>query len=156
MHYQQEEGVFLHSTPLMKANVASTWAMFSTREAWLAADIVPQSIPHYLSDYWLTYNLIRKGFELVQPPGFVCYASMASTRNNPHDNNKYNSLSGYLNNIISACDIKSPCYAPAWIEFLSQHPISTSVRKKIWKLRFKYFIARFIYAGLSMFLRLRF
>ena len=145
IYYDADAGIFCEAKENAVPNVASTWAMLSTKEAWLMADKVPSAIPHYLSDYWLTYNLTRRGFALVQPPGFACYVSIKSTRNNPYTKESFDNWYQKLK-IISRGLIEktSPSYAPAWIRFWSQAPVSTVIRKKIFSLRLRFFVAKLV------------
>ena len=135
--YHQDKGIFLEATQNSPANVASTWAMLSTREAWSSNIKVPPSIPHYLSDYWFTYKLVKLGFNLRQPNEFICYVSEASTRNKLSEVKSKGICSKIRDRIESNLEVTSTSYAPAWIEFLSQKPISVIVRKKLLKLKLK-------------------
>lgn len=140
--YRQDKGAFLTATQNSPANVASTWAMFSTKAIWGSNLKVPQSIPHYLSDYWFTYNLTKLGYHLSQPNEFFCYVSEASTRNNPSAVNLKDIIPLVRDRIKRNLQVTSPGYGPAWIKFLSQEPISALVRKKLIILKAKGFIFR--------------
>ena len=142
--YHQDRGIFLEATQNSPANVASTWAMLSTREAWSSNIKVPRSIPHYLSDYWFTYNLVKSGFNLRQPNEFVCYVSEASTRNKLSQAKPKGICSKIRDRIEINLEVTSTSYAPAWIEFLSQKPISTIVKIKLLKLKLKTAIYRLL------------
>ena len=144
IHYHQEKGIFSRATQNSSANVASTWAMLSTREAWSSSIKVPRSIPHYLSDYWFTYNLVKLGFNLRQPNQFICYVSTGSTRNKPSAAKSIGIFSIVRNRIKSNFQVTSTSYAPAWIEFFSQEPISALVKIKLLKLKLKVFIFRLL------------
>ncbi len=120
--------------------------MISTKEAWLSAKKVPSVIPHYLSDYWLTYNLFKAGFLIVHPPDFVCRYWQESTRN------KLSSCVGAswyqlkLKALYQLVDAASPGYAPAWLAFWSQPPVRTKLALKILYLRLKHKFAQLMVA----------
>jgi GT2 family glycosyltransferase len=144
IYYDHNKGIFLKATQDSPANVSSTWAMLSTREAWCSNITIPQSIPHYLSDYWFTYNLVKLGFNLRQPKQFICYVSTASTRNKPSAAKPNDIFSKLRDRVKSNLQVTSTSYAPAWIEFLSQEPISTAVKRKLLKLKLKVAIYRLL------------
>ena len=143
-HYNSNMGIFEQATSFKPVNVSETFAMFATKDAWLSASTIPLTIPHYLSDYWFTYNLVLNGFRIVHPDKFICLVSTHSTRNKPC-NNQYNWLKNKAKFLQSSLDKTSTSYFPAWIEFLSKKPISLSVRIKILKLRINSYLASFLY-----------
>ena len=150
VRYHQDKGIFSEATLNSPANVASTWAMLSTREAWGSDLKVPRSIPHYLSDYWFTYNLVKLGFNLRQPHQFTCYASLGSTRNKPTAAKSKCNIIFDRDLVKRYLQATSPEYLPAWIEFLGQEPISSLVKRRLLKLRLKAIILTLLMSCLSI------
>lgn len=145
IHYNQETGNFENANMSKPVNVSSTYAMLSTKDPWLSAPAIPITIPHYLSDYWLTYKLGLLGFKIVHPDNFICLESaLTSRRGQVPIGEKKNWLSAKLDYLQSSLNKTSPSYLPAWIEFLSQKPISQAVRIKVLKLQLQNFLGRFL------------
>lgn len=144
IHYNAKTGNFEKATFTKPVNVSDTYAMLTTRAAWLSAPKIPLTIPHYLSDYWFTYNLVHKGFRIVHPDEFICLVSTHSTRNKPgiRYSNWFKNKAQYLQ---SSLNKTSTSYFPAWIKFLSQKPIYPAVRIKILKLKLNNLAASFLY-----------
>ena len=67
-------------------NLASTYALISSPQSWLDAGPIPFTIPHYLSDFWLTYQMHKAGYSLLYPPGFECLVNAKSTNNTSNIN----------------------------------------------------------------------
>jgi len=121
-----QSGRFLLEADPELVNVASTYAMLTTARPWLSSKPIPDSIPHYLSDFWLTHCFWRRGFKIVHPIQFRGITSSTTTRNLPRD---YPSYLPQLRLIrvfhriylqsLDACTVTSPSFSPAWVEFLS-------------------------------------
>jgi len=135
-----------------KVDTASTYAMLTTCDPWIISEPIPSSIPHYLSDWWLTHSFSRLGFAIAHPPGFTCFTSTHTTNN--HFNSpalRYDFLFPYLKfrNWLkyarASVDPKSPSYAPAWITFLDRY----SNHPRLWIVLLRYRIAFFVGSSLS-------
>ena len=135
-----------------KADTASTYAMLTTSDPWIASEPIPSSIPHYLSDWWLTHSFSKLGFAIVHPPGFMCFTSALTT------NNQVNSpavrhdflfpllkFRNWLKYARESVDPKSPSYAPAWITFLNRY----SNHPRLWFVLLRYRLAFFIGSSLN-------
>jgi hypothetical protein len=135
--YDLETGSFGEAQEGQVANVAPTYSMLSTKEAWLTSSPIPHWMPHYLSDYWLTYKLCQKGFILNQPPEFTCFVSSTAT-NNQQPSETIDSIYQYSVRLHSFLDSSSPIYLPAWIRFLASGKPSAKRYFKIFVLCLKY------------------
>jgi GT2 family glycosyltransferase len=144
IHYNSKTGNFEKATLSNPANVSSTYAMLATKDAWLSAEAIPITIPHYLSDYWLTYKLGLLGYKIVHPDNFVCLASAHTTRNNPTVEKK-SWLKAKAYYLQSSLNKSSTSYFPAWIEFWSQKPIHPFVRYRILKLKLHKLVGSFLF-----------
>jgi hypothetical protein len=123
--FDSQRETFVDEYDRKRANVASTYAMLTTAAPWLDSEPIPASIPHYLSDYWLTHSFWRKGFAIVHPNEFRGVTCVSTTRNLPEQSFSYlqgNRILIFLNRIyfkaIDAASVTSPHYAPAWAKFL--------------------------------------
>jgi hypothetical protein len=143
-HYNSKKGSFEQATSSKPVNVSETYAMLATKDVWLSGSTVPSTIPHYLSDYWFTYNLVLKGFRIVHPDNFICLVSTHTTRNKP-GNIQCNWFKDKARYLQTSLNKTSTSYFPAWIEFLSKKPICLSVRIKILKLKINNYVAIFLY-----------
>ena len=142
IHYERTTGTFSASdTTSNPPNVSSTWALLATSDAWLSFGSIPPSIPHYLSDYWLTYNLHRSGFNLLFPETFLCVTSSLTTRNSPLRPSE-NIISSIIRKLLSSANPCSPSYAPAWIAFYTQHAPTVEVTKKICKHLIRFWLGK--------------
>lgn len=145
VYYDARTGTFSEAAHINASNVASTWSMLAPKEVWLSARLVPPTIPHYLSDYWLTYNLVLKGYTLLQPLGFICNVCSTTTQNQPGKKIHKVSTPGQsfdgLSRILSK---QSPQYAPAWIQFWNQtRPAPLKLKYRIVDLTTRYYLAIF-------------
>lgn len=134
IHYNSSDGTFSPAMDKSCVNVASTWAMLTSQRPWLHAVNVPASIPHYLSDYWLTYNLNKLGFQIAHPDEFICMVSSKTTRNKPRPRSG-NWRRQTLIRMKYYISKTSPEYAPAWITFYSQDhlaPTRLARAAKLW------------------------
>jgi GT2 family glycosyltransferase len=146
IHYDHKTGNFETASTVKPANVSSTFAMLTTKDVWLSAPAIPLTIPHYLSDYWLTYKLALLGYKIVHPNDFICLEyDVSSRRGNEPIGEKKNWLSAKIDFLQSSLSKPSASYFPAWIEFLSQKPIYPSVRLKILKLKLYLLIGSFLF-----------
>jgi len=147
VHFNSKTGNFEKATFEKPVNVSSTYAMLTTKDAWLIAPPVPRTIPHYLSDYWFTYQLVLLGYKIVHPDDFICFESaLTSRRSNEPIGDKRHWLRAKVDYLQSSLNKPSPSYIPAWIEFLSQKPIYPSVRIKILKLKLHLLLGSFLYS----------
>lgn len=141
-HYDSRLGNFRDAQDHHEVNVSSTWALIASRQVWLESPVLPHSIPHYLSDYWLTYHWTKNGYSIAHPREFVCLVSSSSTRNVEC----LESISGFRERTTwfarRLTEVTSPAYTPAWLSFWSQQPVSFFVRRLIFLRRIKYFLAR--------------
>lgn len=133
IHYSPKDGGFIRATERETVNVAPTRAMLTTPKPWLHAVAVPPSIPHYLSDYWLTYNLYKLGFQIAHPELFICLVSSETTRNK-QEIKATDWLARKLASMKGCATKTSPAYAPAWICFYRQDPLTLIRELKILKL----------------------
>lgn len=120
IYYNYINGTFRPACQIHPPNVASTFAMLSTSDPWLSFGSVPSTIPHYLSDYWLTYHFFKAGFNLLLPEDFLCITFLSSTRNLP-TKQVQSSLKNLLLEYKRAATRTSTSYAPAWIRFYTQN-----------------------------------
>jgi hypothetical protein len=124
-------GSFKQTVDPSSVNVCETRAMLTRSGPWLACSSIPSDIPHYLSDYWLTYDFFMNGFHIRYPSDFICYNSVTTTRNlASKKKSSSREVSGVLldllpakvrrklHNCVSSVHKTSPFYAPAWIRFL--------------------------------------
>lgn len=89
----------------------STWSMLATHQAWLSAPMIPNSIPHYLSDYWLLQMMQELGFSIRVLPDFGVFV---------HDSVESNKCTFSLSGFITKFSLKqSFYYLPAHIQFLN-------------------------------------
>lgn len=133
IHYSAKDGRFIRASESETVNVAPTRAMLTTPKPWLHAVTVPPSIPHYLSDYWLTYNLYKLGFQIAHPEHFICLVSSETTRNK-QETRSTNWLTRKLASMKGCITKTSPIYVPAWICFYRQDPLTLIRRFKILRL----------------------
>ena len=126
-------GCFTHTSDASKANVCDTRALLTTAEPWLSVSSIPSSIPHYLSDYWLTYSFSSMGYKINFLSSFVCVNSLLTTNNAPSSPSGFGHVRvpGLISFIVdytlklyvassAAVSKTSPSYAPAWICFLTR------------------------------------
>jgi glycosyltransferase involved in cell wall biosynthesis len=140
--FDKEQGRFALTTNLSQVNVAPTYAIMSYAQAWSECRAIPCTIPHYLSDYWLTYEMHSNGFRLLFPDGFSCCSALGTTRNKRVPWPKAASVNlpawtSWLHaiqacrplaaSLISYADPLSVAYAPAWITFLLAHSPKAAV-----------------------------
>jgi len=142
IHYDSSHGVFREAHGSHEVNVSSTWALIASRDVWLETVSVPHSIPHYLSDYWLTYHWTRSGYSIAHPNEFVCLVSSSSTRNVvcPKLNSGFCKRSTWIARRLT--EVTSPNYSPAWICFWSQPPVTQFVFRLIAIRRIKFLFAK--------------
>jgi glycosyltransferase involved in cell wall biosynthesis len=132
MHYfDPSSGAFKPTANSSLVNICETRAMLTTAAPWLECLPIPVSIPHYLSDYWLTYDFSNKGFRIKHPIDFICYNSLITTQNTFGKDQQHFEIVGlnrgwfrerlrnYVLSCLSSVTKTSPSYAPAWITFLS-------------------------------------
>ena len=143
IYYNCKKGLFRPARQMEAPNVSSTYAMLSTSDPWLSFGSVPTSIPHYLSDYWLTYHFYKAGFDLVLPDDFLCLTFITSTRNLPTARPR-SSIHELILEYKRAASRSSTSYAPAWITFYAQTIPTLPVASAICKHLFKYFIGLFL------------
>jgi glycosyltransferase involved in cell wall biosynthesis len=136
----------------LKVDTASTYAMLTTSDPWIASEPIPSSIPHYLSDWWLTYSFSKLGFAIVHPPGFDCFTSTLTTKNRVnvsalrHDLVfPYFKFRNWLKYARESVNPKSPSYAPAWITFLKRYS-NTPI---LWIVLLRYRVAFFVGSSLN-------
>lgn len=148
MHrFDSSKGQFVvESDPLM-VDVSSTYAMLTTVDPWLLSDPIPLTIPHYLSDWWLTYGFSKLGFKIVHPPGFTCFTSALTTNNkftySTSDLVAFPFLGWFRSLFMYAAysvDPRTPCYSPAWITFLRKHSNPTQFRISLFRYYFLFFL----------------
>jgi GT2 family glycosyltransferase len=146
-------GQFVAESDPSRVNVASTYAMLTTYDPWISVDSIPDSIPHYLSDWWLTYSFSRNNFSILHPPGFFCYTSDLTT-NNHSETSSFGMASGSVlrlfwlvcRHCVQSASLKSPSYAPAWIIFLKKYSAERRLFNRLLKLRLAFalgFILKF-------------
>jgi glycosyltransferase involved in cell wall biosynthesis len=128
--FNRSQGRFLPAQNYASTNVSSTWAMISTSSAWINATKVPCTIPHYLSDYWLTFDLVSKGFAIVHPENFLCIVSDATTRN-PSIQDKLSHQARIKAVCIGCFNKLSPYYGLAWLTFYLRVPMSYGIFKRV-------------------------
>lgn len=145
IHYSARNGRFIPASERQIVNVAPTRAMLTTPKPWLHAVAVPCSIPHYLSDYWLTYNLNKLGFQIAHPENFTCLVSSETTRN-PQKAKTSNWLVLKLARIKGCITKTSPIYVPAWISFYRQDHLTVIKRLKILSLWLLFRISNLAFA----------
>lgn len=140
-----------------KVDTASTYAMLTTSNPWIASEPIPSSIPHYLSDWWLTHSFSKLGFAIVHPPGFTCITSALTTNNQIICPSARNDLLSpflkfrtWLKYASQSVDPKSPSYAPAWITFLNRY----SNHPRLWIVLLRYRVAFFVGSFLNKIERL--
>ena len=85
-HFDATRGKLIVHNPFDNPNVGDT-AGFLTRAGvlrFLPTDLIPDEIPHYLSDYYLTYSLSRRGFQLLVDPAYyvIRFTNAAQLENN--------------------------------------------------------------------------
>jgi len=148
IHYCSRLGKFIPACDESRVNVASTWAMLTTQKPWLHSVAIPTSIPHYLSDYWLTYNLSKIGFHISHPEQFTCLVSIQTTRN-VHKSSGQNWLESKNTRIKEITSKTSPEYAPAWISFYKQDSPSAVKHLKIIKLWLLFSFSKLVLAILN-------
>jgi GT2 family glycosyltransferase len=135
IYFNTVTGAFDEVLPGGMANVADTYSLVSTIHPWLGSDLIPPTIPHYLSDYWFTYRLSNKGYRLKAHDDFVCFVSTHSTNNNPLSQGGSKFWPPLLGGrLLYPLRVTSPQYLPAWITFLSVEASSWEVKKRVVKL----------------------
>lgn len=128
-YFDASIGKFIQTYDPELVNVCETRALITTAEPWLSSNPIPRDVPHYLSDFWLTYSFAKNGYQITYPPSFVCLNSLLTTNNNNLQSllEPTSGLSGYfpkenlgkmLSTLCASVRILSPAYAPAWIAFL--------------------------------------
>lgn len=144
-------GKFFPASNIKDVNVASTYALIAPSSAWAAAS-VPRTVPHYLSDYWVTYQMYLAGYRIDHPKGFHCYVSDASTRNKPelvtqpqnsrknHANRLLHAVKRRLASAAKSADLLDPGYPLAWASFLRicEPPKISRISFAILKLQAKF------------------
>lgn len=128
--YDWRSGRFRDVEGNQAPNVAATYSMLSTVDAWQAASFIPPTIPHYLSDYWLTHDLTDKGFRILHPEGFTCVTS-SLTSNNHRRPIEISGLKEIVERLGCYTAKTSPLYIPAWITFWAKGRPSLSRYIKI-------------------------
>jgi GT2 family glycosyltransferase len=129
-YYDPDTLSFCKTRNASLANVSPTHAIISRTNAWITSSLLPRSVPHYLSDYWLTHQMHKNGFSLRFPSDFVCFVAQASSRNRygpkQGPSNGYDPLvscglkSILKRKITSAYKLADPLsvgYPPAWHTF---------------------------------------
>lgn len=133
---------FLDTNDPQKVNVAPTRVMIALADAWLCCKTIPRQIPHYLSDYWLTYSLYCQGYKILYPSGLICYNYTLTSRNfaDASSSPSRNFISNMLKQLSSSSDPLSPSYLPAWMAFFSKHATPPAPQVLLIKWRLKYMI----------------
>lgn len=154
-YFDRTTGSFKATNETDVVNICETRAMLTKASPWLNCPLIPSSVPHYLSDYWLTYEFFNRGYQIKYPYGFICYNSILTSKNKP-----YVSSSGkFVFNLEGVCErIKtialsclwsvpktSPSYAPAWITFLSKYSRQQDLSCIILKHRIKFLVGSIVF-----------
>lgn len=152
-YFDPSTGRFLTTHDPALVNLCETHVLISTAHPWLCSSPVPNSIPHYLSDFWLTYSFFNNGFRIIYPQSFACFNSLATTKNHPCSFGVNNDLTLKIYKIkiyafklfgifLSAAQVTSPSYAPAWITFLSSFSRQKNIGLILLKHRLLYLLGR--------------
>jgi len=141
MHrFDPSNGLFMQELNPSAVNVSSTYGMLTTLHPWMSVGMIPNSIPHYLSDWWLTYSFFMHNYSIVHPAGFLCYTSALTTNNHriesrPRFRSGLKWLLFALQHCLKSASLTSPSYAPAWITFLKQYSKEPGLFNRLLKLR---------------------
>ena len=134
-----------------KVDTASTYAMLTTCDPWIASEPIPSSIPHYLSDWWLTHSFSNLGFAIIHPPGFACFTSTLTTNNKVNNSVVRHDLFSpilkfrdWFKYARESVDPKSPSYAPAWITFLARYSNLPRLWTKLLRYRLAFLVGSFL------------
>ncbi len=138
-------GVFKKTYNAEGTNIAPTRAILTTAAPWMKIDTIPPTLPHYLSDYWLTMDFTSKGSRIVYPSGFVCANHKLTSRNLPLEDCNHRgifSMERIRLKAIAYVSPASPSYAPAWITFLERYCKSNYAKRQSRKLKVKLAISQ--------------
>ena len=72
MHFDEFRGRFVNRSPMQTPNVSHTLGTL-TRAGILRSlpdSLIPSDIPHYLSDYYLTYSLTQMNYKIAIDPAY--------------------------------------------------------------------------------------
>jgi GT2 family glycosyltransferase len=143
-------GSFRPTNDPSRVNICETRAMLTRADPWLSCAFIPPAIPHYLSDYWLSYNFTLNGFRIKYPIDFICYNSLVSTRNTGQYSSSFlekvsflgrilNKIKSFIFGCASSVNKSSPSYAPAWACFLKCYSKQKHLRLILIKYWFRFY-----------------
>lgn len=138
-HYDCSRNLYSRLTTPGSINIGVTAALLIRRSRLIKSTAVPRGIPHYGSDFWLTYSLDCAGQHLSTDASYVVLRRQETTR----PSSRAQGRRAYWE---QCCNPSSPDYLPASIIF--QRRFSRS-RDKDWSL----FVLTLKYAVIRVFMK---
>ncbi len=123
----------LHRQSAGLVNLGVTASLLIKKSTLNAAEKVPVGLPHYYSDFWMTYSLYLKGIKLLTLENYCAIRRTEETRSS-------SGKQGKIKYWMNCCDPRSPDYLPAAILFSKEYSRSNNKSIKISIQLIKYFV----------------